>query len=166
MTQAYSQQAVAYVYYDSLLLAHPNYMSLFESFQAKAIEYQEESKKIKQEISEKWQKLSDKYKINVGETITELQNRMSPEDTMKFNLLVKEEQFVQEKIKSFENSINFIYQRDINPILETIDKTINEYAAKNKIDMVFIAEKMQESTVYLNPNKNFTQKIIGFMGKK
>lgn len=158
-------QNVGYVRLDSILSSHPTYMQLLKDMDSTRVSYTEEVAKDEKRINERFNPLFAKYDVKEGETIDQVKARMTPDDTLAFSLLMSENQVLQNKIKSYDNMLKFIYSRDISPIEQKVMDSIKSYADKNKYDAIFIREKIAESTVYLSPSKDLTTQIIANLAK-
>ena len=155
-----SAQQVAYIYSDSILMAAPGYIEKQQELTTVHEKYVQELEMLQKELSEKFAQLVASYNAKENETIDDLKARMSPADVMRLDILLEEQTAIETKTKSYDNMLNFMYEQDVQPIETRVQQTINAYAVKNKIDMIYIIEKIQESLAYINEKRNITNEII------
>lgn len=158
-------QNQAHVYKDSLLLAASGYIQHKASIDSLQTAFSQELQNNKAALEERYVALTKSYAPKEQETIEQLKTRMSSIDAEKLHLLQEEDKLLDTRIKSYNAQLEQQYNRDIKPILETIDLQIANYAKKHKIDYVFIMEEMAKSLAYINKGKDITNTIIELVNK-
>ncbi len=151
---------------DSVLLSTPGYIQKVSSIDSISKKYTEELQQLQKGLEEKYAKLISDNGSFKNESPEQIKQRMSPADTLRFNILLAEDQALQSKAKSYDNMVRFLYEQDVRPILNKVDVVIKSYCEKNKIDMVLYLEQMQPALAYLNPKRNITKEIISLVNNK
>lgn len=160
LPQAKAQGRVAYVHLDTILLAHPDYSELMTQWDSLKTEYTRDLAGEKEKLQQKNTAFLNKYQLKGGETWEDLNQIMSPADSMVFQVLLDDNTALQNKEKSFNNILNFVFNRDIKPILKEVNSLIEVYAREHEIDVVFMAKQIQGTYIYLNPEQNITRLIV------
>lgn len=153
-------QSIAYVSQDTLLMQLPGYIKALT-------ENDSLNKYYSAEVSEELEKLNNKinnlftpYNPKENETVEAVLQRLSNSDKSKFELLRKESEMLDEKTKTYNELVGLHYNEKVMPLLNKLNKTIADYAAKNKIDAVLIIEQIGPALAYINQSKNITNNII------
>lgn len=110
-------------------------------------------------IQKKYQDLIQPYAPKQNETAEALQARMSKMDQEKFKLLVEEQKLQDTRIKSFNSQLDELYVRDLKPYILQVEAALQQYARKNKIDMVWYLEDVAKALPYYNKEKDITVAI-------
>ncbi len=158
-------QQIALIHRDSVLLTTPHYTEKIQSVDSVQKVYTQELESLQKSLEGKYVQLLQPYRINQNEPVESIKQRMSPADTLRFNILLDEDKALQVKAKSYDNMVRFLYEQDVRPILNKVDAVIKSYCEKNKIDMVLYLEQMQPAMAYLNPKRNITREIISLISK-
>lgn len=159
-------QNQAYVYKDSVLTKAIGYVAQKASLDSIQKVYTQEVTAARSKAQENYAALAKPYNVQEGETIEQLKARMSAIDAEKLSLLQEEDKLLETRIKSYNSQLEKQYNRDIKPIMETIDLQIANYAKKHKIDYVFIMEEMAKSLAYVNKGKDITAVIVEMVNKE
>lgn len=120
------------------------------------------SKEVQQQqagLQKKYQDLIQPYTPKQDETAEALQARMSKIDQEKFRLLVEEQKLQDTRIKSFNSQLDELYARDLKPYIIQVEAALQQYARKNKIDMVWYLEDVAKALPYYNKEKDITAVI-------
>lgn len=120
------------------------------------------SKEVQQQqagLQKKYQDLIQPYTPKQDETAEALQARMSKIDQEKFRLLVEEQKLQDTRIKSFNSQLDELYARDLKPYIIQVEAALQQYARKNKIDMVWYLEDVAKALPYYNKEKDITAAI-------
>lgn len=155
-----AQGHVAHVYLDSIYQAHPTYGTQLAKADSLGNLLKTEVALQQQQLDDKYKLLLNKYMLADGEQISIDDPRVSSADSMMFLLILDEQKTIQNKIVSYNNLIRFIYAKDIDPIKAAISSEIDAYAKKKKFDIVFIAERIRGTYMYLNTSQDITPYII------
>ena len=110
-------------------------------------------------LQKKYQELIQPYAPKQNETAEALQARMSKMDQEKFKLLVEEQKLQDTRIKSFNTQLDELYARDLKPYIVQVEAVLQQYARKNKIDMVWYLEDVAKALPYYNKEKDITAAI-------
>lgn len=110
-------------------------------------------------LQKKYQDLIQPYTPKQNETAEALQARMSKMDQEKFKLLVEEQKLQDTRIKSFNSQLDELYARDLKPYILQVEAALQQYARKNKIDMVWYLEDVAKALPYYNKEKDITAAI-------
>jgi Skp family chaperone for outer membrane proteins len=152
-------QNSVYFYRDSVLAITPGYISAIKKVDSLKNTYNKEIQTASQQLNEKVGKIINPYKPTKEETIDLIKKRMSPSDTIQLNLLIKEEQFIVEKTKSYSQIYQQAFDKEVQSILNKVDNILKKYAEANKLDFIYMMEEMEQSLAYMNKKKNITQPI-------
>lgn len=158
--QVLSAQNFAYVNKDSLLLSIPNYQIKLKSLNETKENFVQELQKNKTELQNKTTSLFSLYNPQTSEDTETIKKRMSKQDLAKLDLLTEESKLIQKKEDTYNDILNTQYNKEIRPLLNQIDEIIKNYSQKNKIDIVYSISDIASSLVYINQDKNITNKII------
>lgn len=153
-------QNVAYIHQDSILVALPNYKKNVSKLDSISKSYQEEIKGAKEKWNEKLAVLLKPYNIKENEDIKTVKSRMSSIDTTSLSILIDEDKIIGKRAQNFDNMINSMFKSEVQPLLDKVNKAIEEYAKKNKIDYVLVIEQIRPALAYIDNRKNITKNII------
>lgn len=157
---AIAQLETAFIHLDSVKLAQPNYEVHLARLDSTQKAYTTEVTALESTLSKKFDALLAPYKPQPQEPLEAIKSRMETGDTLQLQMLVQELEAIQNKAKSYENLLNFMYQRDIVPIEEAIQAAIATYAQKNKIKAVWNLNQNQAPPLYVDPKANITKAIV------
>lgn len=162
---SYSVQAqrIAYLYGDSVLKSIPEYGIRVSKLDSVRLAYQKEIENEQNTLQQKLNKLSTSYSPKAGETISELKSRMSPSDTLSMNLLVNNSRQVQEKKQAYDRIVQAFFEKDVQPLLDTVKNITSKYARENKITMVVQYEQLKGALVYIDPKDDITRAIVALL---
>lgn len=153
-------QSIAYVSQDTLLMKLPGYMKAIMENDSLSKFYSTEVNEELEKLDKKINNLFSFYNPKENETVEEVLQRLSASDKSKFDLLKKELEMIDEKTKTYNELVEIHYNEKVMPLLNKLNKTIADYAIKNKIDAVLIIEQLGSGLAYINQNKNVTNNIV------
>ncbi|NDV46154.1 OmpH family outer membrane protein [Paludibacter sp. 221] len=155
----FSQQ-FAYISRDSILTSIDDYNKNLLQLDSLKTNYTQELDYMQEQLKQRYNQLLAPYGLTGQESIEDIQSTIEPMDSITFSILLQEDQMLQTKAKSYDNMLNFVFHRDIQPLLDKVNKTITSYSKKNKIDIVYIIEELSPGLAYINEKKNITGEII------
>ncbi len=158
-------QGNAYVRRDTLLQELPGYTKALKEFEDMKKIYNEEIKADRDRLSQKLADLFAPYQFKTDEPIESILSRLNPSDKARFGVMEKEADLIDEKTKSYNEIVDKHYKEKVQPLLEKLNKEIENYAVKNKLDMVFILEEIAPALAYINKGRDITPAIIGLIKK-
>jgi Skp family chaperone for outer membrane proteins len=153
-------QNMAYVHQDSILASLPTYEKNVKRLDSVTKAYQAEIKASKEKLDGKLAGILKSYNVKENEDLKTIKARMTPADTSSLSILIDEDKIITKRAKSYEQNIGEKYKKEVQPLLDKINKAIQDYAIKNKLDMVYIWEQIRPALAYLDPKKNVTKAII------
>ncbi len=153
-------QNIAYVSQDSILASIPNYKKNLTRLDSITKSYQTEINESKKKLDSKLAGLLKTYNVKENEDLKTIKSRMTPADTSSLGILIDEDKIITKRAKSYEQNVSEKFNKEVQPILDRINKSIQDYAIKNKLDMVYIWEQIRPTLAYLDPKKNITKTII------
>lgn len=165
MTWSYGQNS-AYVYQDSLYRQLKGYKVKIAAADSLTKMYSDEIKAEREKLTQKFNQLSSPYNVKQNESVEMLKGRMSALDVEKLNILVEEEKALNNKYTSYNALLEKQYKQDIQPYVDKVNAAIEEYAALNKLDYVWIADRLKPALAYINRGKDITSTIVGIVSKK
>ena len=161
-----AQLETAYIHLDSVKLAQPNYELMLVRLDSVQKAYTSEIATAETALSQKFDALLAPYKPQPQEPLEAIKKRMEIGDTLQLQMLVQELEAIQNKAKSYDNMLNFMYQRDIVPIDSAIQTAIAAYAQRHKIKAVWNLNNNQAQPLYIEPKANITQAILNELAQK
>ena len=157
---ALSAQSIAYLRVDTILQELPDYQKYIQENDSLKTYFSEEVETENEKLSNKINNLFKKYNPKEGESVDQVIARFSESDKTTFQLLQKESEMLEEKTKSYNQLLNLNYNENVQPLLDKLNSIVEEYAQKNKFDMVFILEEVGPQLAYINQKKDITLEII------
>lgn len=164
IVSAYSQ-GTAFIRRDTLLSVLPGYTMHTQTFDSLKTSFSEELKLDQQKLEQKLSNLFGPYSSADNESTEALVARLSPADLSRYGLLQKEFNLIEERSKSYNEILQLHYKEKIQPLLDKLNKAIEEYSQKNKLDMVFVLEDISPALAYVNKGKDITNPIIALLKK-
>ncbi len=155
-----AQTNIVYMYRDSILAVAPGYIPAIKKVDSLKTVYNNEIQTATQQWQGKIDNLLSPYKPTKEETLEAIKKRMSSTDTTQLSLLLKENTFITEKTKTYNQLYQQAFAKEVQSILNKVDTIISNYAMANKIDFVYMMEELERSIAYMNKKKNITQAII------
>lgn len=153
-------QNVAYIHQDSILAALPSYKKNVTKLDSIGKAYQEEIKTAKEQWNQKLATLLKPYNVKENEDLNAIKLRMSSIDTTSLSILIDEDKIIGKRAQNFDNMINSMFKSDVQPLLDKVNKVIEDYAKKNKIDYVLVIEQIRPALAYIDRRKNITKHIV------
>lgn len=158
-------QGNAYIRRDTLLSVLPGYEANVTAFDSLKTAFTEELKSEQQKLEQKVSALFAPYNPKSTETTEALIARLNPSDASRYSLLQKESALLDDRSKSYNEILQMNYKQNVQPLLEKLNKVIEDYCVKNKLDMVFILEDIAPALAYVNKGKDITNSIIAVIKK-
>jgi|GEM_PF-3645567 len=158
-------QGNAYIRRDTLLAVLPGYTSKVKSFDSLKTAFSEELKGEQLKLEQKVSALFSPYNPKSNEPTDAIIARFSQADASRYALLQKESTLLEDRNKSYNDILQMNYSQNVQPLLTKLNKTIEDYSTKNKLDMVFILEDIAPALAYVNKGKDITNAIILMINK-
>lgn len=155
-----SAQNVAFVSQDSILASIPDYKMNLAKIDSLKNVYRAEIKEAKDKVNDKLEIILASYMVQQNEDLETLKKRMTANDVSKLELLLEEDKFIEKKVKNFDLLLSSEYAATVQPIIDKVNNTIENYAVKNKLYAVYILEQMRPALAYYDRKKDITQLII------
>ena len=118
------------------------------------------------EIQESTKKLNDKinvllkpYQLNENETIESIKSKLKETDVSKFELYLQENELVEKASKNYDLMIKTIYEQKVQPLLDNVNRTIEEYAKANNIIIVYTLENISPALAYIDKGIDISDEI-------
>ncbi|WP_294323198.1 OmpH family outer membrane protein [uncultured Chryseobacterium sp.] len=116
-------------------------------------------------LQKKYRELLDSYKPVQNESQEALYARMNQTDQEKFKLLQEERKLQETRIKSFSSQLDALYAKDLKPYTVAVAAALQQYAGKNKIDMVWYLEDITKALPYYSKEKDITAAIAEMVNR-
>lgn len=158
-------QGHAYLRRDTLLQELPGYSKAIREFEDMKKMYNEEVNADRERLNQKIGELIASYQFKTDEPVESLVSRMNPSDQARFGVIQKEAELLEEKVKSYNQIVEKHFKEKVQPLLDKVNQEIENYAKKNKLDMVFILEEIGPSLAYVNKGRDITPAIIALVKK-
>ncbi len=117
------------------------------------------------DLQKKYQDLMQPYAPKQNETRETLEARMSKVDQERLKLLEEEQKLQDTRINSFNRQLDEQYARDLKPYMTRVETALQQYAEKNKTDMVWYLEDIRKAVPYYNKARDITTLIAGMVNK-
>ncbi len=156
-------QKYAYIEQQKVLESINNYEKEIKYVDSLKNAYSTEITSKQNNLSKNLNILFNSYKITEKDfaslTSKDIQAKLKPADYDKFNLYKKENEMIKETIKNHELTLKNEYNSRIKPKLDHVNKIMETYAIKKKLDFVQIIENTN-FYAYINKKLNITDEII------
>lgn len=119
-------------------------------------EIQESTKKLEEKIS----LLLAPYQLKEKETVEAVKAKLKDNDLAKFELYIQESELIDKTTKNYDLSLKTLYDQKIQPLIDKLNKTIEEYAKANKIAVIYTLENIGPALAYIDKEINITNEII------
>ena len=159
-------QSSAYVYQDSLYRQLKGYKVKLAVVDSLTKMYSDEIKAEREKLMQKFNQLTSSYNPKQSESIDALKGRMSALDLEKLNILLEEEKAMNNKYTSYNTLLEKQHKLEIQPYVDKVNAAIEEYAGINKLDYVWIADRLKPALAYINRGKDITSVIVGIVNKR
>lgn len=156
-------QNTAFIHRDSILSSVKNYKINLTKVDTLAKRFQKEIELAKAKVKVDFNKIIEVYNPVKDETLEIIKKRMSVSDVTKIDLIVDENALLEKKLKSYNSIVKSEYDQTVSPIIQKVNKILETYALKNKIDTIYIIENIGASIAYINKNKIVTKEIIAML---
>jgi Skp family chaperone for outer membrane proteins len=121
--------------------------------------YSQEIQDAQKKLNDKFQALIKNYNVTDKDTDETLKAKLSDLDKSKFELYQDESKMIEKSTKNYDLMLQTLFKDKVQPLLDKLNNSIDTYAKKNKIDMVFILENIQPALAYIDKSKNITSEI-------
>ncbi len=118
-----------------------------------------EVRQMQEALRKRYEDLVQPYAPKQSERAEALEARMSKVDQEKYKLLMEEQKLQDTRIKSFNSQLEALYERDLKPYTTQVEAALQQYARKNKIDMIWYLEDVYRALPYYNKEKDITDTI-------
>jgi Skp family chaperone for outer membrane proteins len=153
-------QKIAYVQETKILYSLKEYQKQVKEIDSLSKQYKNQIAIKTTESNNKFDKLLAGYKFEQNETIESIKSKMKPADVKKLEALQSELAEIDSQGKKHENELSLIYKTKIQPKLDSVNKVIEDYAKKNKIDVIYKLENIGSALAYVNKKLEITDEII------
>jgi Skp family chaperone for outer membrane proteins len=153
-------QKIAYVQETKILYSLKEYQKQVKEIDSLSKQYKNQIAIKTTESNNKFDKLLAGYKFEQNETIESIKSKMKPADVKKLEALQSELAEIDSQGKKHENELSLIYKTKIQPKLDNVNKVIEDYAKKNKIDVIYKLENIGSALAYVNKKLEITDEII------
>lgn len=100
------------------------------------------------------------YDPQPNENLAAIKKRMKASDTMALNAIFQKDAALDKKKQNYDTKLQQMQAQKIDPVLTKIAKAIKLVAEEENLDAVYFLEDVSVGLVYINPKRNFTQKVI------
>lgn len=121
--------------------------------------YSQEIQDVQKKLNEKFQALIKNYNVTDKDTNETLKAKLSEIDKSKFELYQEESKLIEKSTKNYDLMLQTLFNEKVQPLLDKLNKSIENYAKTNKIEMVFILENFGSALAYIDKSKNITEEI-------
>lgn len=158
-------QKVAFVNETKLLEAVPGYREALAETDEIKKHYSQEIKEAQDKLQIKVQELLKNYKTDDTTTTEQLENMLSEKDNERYALLKEENELLQKQTLIKQKQYNTAYKDKVGTILEKVNKSVKEYCHKNKIEILYKIDVLQQALAYYDESKDVTEAIIVLVKK-
>lgn len=155
-----TSQNFAYIERDSILNSQPAYKINLTAIDSLKQVYVKQVQEERNNWNSAITAVLSTYNVQENENIDTVKERMNDVDKSKLELLLDEEKLLTKKAKNFDLQLQTKYNETVQPIINKINSTIENYAKKEKIDVVYTIEELSPALAYINKSKNITTAII------
>ena len=111
-----------------------------------------------QELDNKFKALISGYDIANNETDESLVAKLNDEDKAMYDLLKQNSESLKNTAKSYNNMLEIKQNKKVQPLLDNVNKIIEDYAKSNGIGIVYTFERM--NVAFIDDKLNITEEII------
>ncbi|KXH83510.1 OmpH family outer membrane protein [Chryseobacterium kwangjuense] len=153
-------QNIAFANRTEILKSIPKYEESLKSIEEQNQKYSEEIKSLQEKLNENLKELTKGYSLEGVSDINQLKSILKDSDSLKFNLILQEKEFVEKKQEAYNNLLQSDYNRTIVPILDKVDVVINNFAIRKKYIAIYDFNTTSGDLIYLDKSKDVTKEII------
>lgn len=155
-----SAQKVAYVQENKILKTISGYETEVKEIDSLTNVYKNEISLKSKENNEKIKKTLSAYKFGEKESLESIKAKLKPADLKKLEQFQKEIEDLDKKGKEYEEKLTGMYKSKVQPKLDKVNKVLEDYSKKNKIDMIYKLENIGSALAYVNNQLDITEEII------
>ncbi|MFN1218469.1 OmpH family outer membrane protein [Chryseobacterium kwangjuense] len=153
-------QNIAFANRAKILKSVPKYEESLKSIEDQNKKYSEEIKSLQTKLKENLDQITKGYSTEGISDINQLKSILKDSDSLKFNLILQEKEFVEKKQEAYNNLLQSDYNRTIVPILDKVDGIISSFAIRKKYIAIYDFGKTSGDLIYLDKSKDVTKEII------
>jgi Skp family chaperone for outer membrane proteins len=121
--------------------------------------YSKEIQENTTQLTEKINNLLKPYDIKQNEKVEQIKSKLNENDLAKFELYLKEDELIEKSRKNYELVIKSLYNEKVQPLLNRVNQTIENYAKSHGILIVLTLENISPAIAYINKGINITDEI-------
>ncbi len=111
------------------------------------------------QLNEKMNTLLKNYQLNQNESIEQIKSKLKENDLSKFELYLKENELIEKSKINYELMLKATYDQKVQPLLNRVNQTIENYATSHGFLIVLTLENMSPAIAYINKGINITNEI-------
>jgi Skp family chaperone for outer membrane proteins len=111
-------------------------------------------------LNEKINVLLKPLQLNDTETIETIKAKLKDNDLAKFDLYLQENELIEKASKNYDLMLKTIYEQKVQPLIDKVNVTIEEYAKSNDIKIVLTLENISPALAYIDKGVDITEIII------
>lgn len=162
--QSYGQKT-AFINESKLLEATPGYTKATEEMTELKKNYDKELQEANENLQTKINNLLKNYKITEQTTQEQLEALLSENDKAQFALIKEERELLTKQITLKEKAYAALYQEKVGKILENLNKTIQDYCKRNKIEILYKRDVLSNGIAYIEDKLDITEAVIALVKK-
>jgi outer membrane protein len=158
-------QKICFIDESKLLKATLGYEQSIKEMDSIKQVFTQEIKQSKEKLDDKINQLLVPYKFDQDSTLEQIKAKLSETDNKKLELLQEESQLLNKQAVAKEEEYKLLYQQKVGSILEKVNKSVKEYCNKNKIEILYKINVLQQALAYYDESKDVTEAIIVLVKK-
>jgi Skp family chaperone for outer membrane proteins len=151
---------IAYIEQNIVLKSAQGYEKNIKEIDSLKKVYSTELKSSIEKLNLNLDNLLKPYSFKSDETLDVIKSKLKPTDLEKLELYLKEKELIDKSQKNYDLVLKTQYEQKIMPIINKINKVIEEYVKANNIKIIYNLENISQSLVYIDKNINITEDII------
>ena len=155
---AQKNSKIAYVEEAKLLEKIDGYEQNIKEIDSLKKAYSAEIATKTQELDNKFKALISGYDIANNETDESLVAKLNDEDKAMYDLLKQNSESLKNTAKSYNNMLEIKQNKKVQPLLDNVNKIIEDYTKSNGIGIVYTFERM--NVAFIDDKLNITEEII------
>lgn len=153
-------QKTAFINEAKLLKATPGYEQALVQMDTLKSQMQKELQTAQALLATKVNNLLKPYNFANDVTLEQIQAKLSETDKKKFALLQEEGQLLEKQTQAKEEEYQAVYKEKVGTILEKVNQTVKTYCQKNKIEILYKIDVLQNGLAYYDEKNDITQSLI------
>lgn len=153
-------QMQAFIYSDSVFMQIKGYSEKKLALDSVKNAYIAEVQQLQKDQQDQYAVLLKPYNVQQNETPEQIMARLGAADKEKYQLLQEADKLLEKRIKTYNKLLEQQYETTVKPYIDRVNKAIEIYAKKNKIDYVWVMEKIGGQLAYFNKSKDITRIIV------